>query len=650
MTTPPPSRPHDRISQLVERIGSASTAVRDQLGDRLDPADDTAMTIAAARLLDERCRLVVCGEFKRGKSSLLNALLKRPGLLPVDEDVATSVVTVVSWGATDGATVHTAEGPVTVGLDDLGRYVTENGNPENERGVRLVDVTIDADLLKNGLVLIDTPGVGGLNADHVAATLGLLAGADAVLAVTDAVEPLTSQELDFLHRIAEITDIVAYAVTKIDLVGAPDVIVGDVRAKAAARLAVPPDSLDLLPVSSARRLDALAEGDAALDEASGFAALESTVADTMVARVRAGQIGQAVAVTSAPVERAVALLRAERKAIRRREQSVERDALLADAEGLVDTLRGLRAPDAGWRPKLDKRIVRITADAQDTVRATTAELRETLTFGMLTDTALLDDPDEIGRRLVTGLTHGVTAAGRRLEQELNRALSDLFIVLSEHRLAQEVGAPEFESIEQAGLHVPHLPKTMWQKGGLAVEAAKDHAVKGALIGSFIGGALGFTVGALAGGAPALPAALAGAAIGDSIGLALGAIMASVSGWRRKLKKLRRKELRARQDELRALLLPFLEANERRAVQALADVGRNLRGTVPVEVNDRLGQELRTAEDAVERIRSAAKLNADQAKQRLAELAAELSAFGEVQTELAAVLADADAIAARPGRS
>ncbi len=82
--------------------------------------------------------------------------------------------------------------------DDLPRWVTERGNPDNRLGVEQVEVGLPHPLLERGITLIDTPGIGGLNAAHAAATLAFLPVADALVFVSDASAELTGPELEFL--------------------------------------------------------------------------------------------------------------------------------------------------------------------------------------------------------------------------------------------------------------------------------------------------------------------------------------------------------------------------------------------------------------------------------------------------------------------
>ena len=163
--------------------------------------------------------MVVVGEKKRGKSSLINALIGRPGLLPVDADVATCVHIVVSHGP-DGATVVLGGGPEgrEVGLDAIAEYAALDPGaraPEHE-DVSQVQVRVPAPLLEGGLELVDTPGVGGLVAGHAALTLATLNRADALVFVLDGSSEITASELAFLERATERIATVVFAITKID--------------------------------------------------------------------------------------------------------------------------------------------------------------------------------------------------------------------------------------------------------------------------------------------------------------------------------------------------------------------------------------------------------------------------------------------------
>ena len=217
------------------------------------------------QLQEGRFIVVVCGEFKRGKSSMLNALLSEPGLFPVDVDIATSVVSTISYAPVEQITVTLGEQGRevvrSIHRSEIAGYVTENRNPKNTKNVRLLAIQTPNEKLASGLTLVDTPGVGALNTAHTAATYGFLPDADAVIFVGDTTGPLTVTELDFVRRIIESVKMVIFVVTKIDLVSNYDRIVANTADKLSAITGRPKAELVVMPLSSQAKLDYLETGD-----------------------------------------------------------------------------------------------------------------------------------------------------------------------------------------------------------------------------------------------------------------------------------------------------------------------------------------------------------------------------------------------------
>jgi hypothetical protein len=157
--------------------------------------------------------VVVVGETKRGKSSLVNALLARQGLSPVHADVATGCYLVFRHGEEWAARAwRPGRDPVPLDLAALPAVVS----PSAERPTpHHVEVDAPVPLLER-LSLVDTPGVGGLDSMHGELAVEAAAGATALLFVADASAPLTRGELAFLHRVGERVETVLFALTKTD--------------------------------------------------------------------------------------------------------------------------------------------------------------------------------------------------------------------------------------------------------------------------------------------------------------------------------------------------------------------------------------------------------------------------------------------------
>ncbi|MET8149693.1 dynamin family protein [Actinoplanes sp. NPDC049668] len=193
-------------------------AVRDALAAvRTADADAGAELAERRRSQLTRPVIVLVGETKRGKSSLLNALLGVPGLSPVDAAVATAAYLHFSPGtrASAAAYVPGAPEPVPVDVARLADWATGGEPPGGGRAPRRLEVTHPAPLLQY-TSLLDTPGVGGLDPAHTAVALDAVERATALLFVADASAPLSQPELDFLSAASERVDAVVFALTKID--------------------------------------------------------------------------------------------------------------------------------------------------------------------------------------------------------------------------------------------------------------------------------------------------------------------------------------------------------------------------------------------------------------------------------------------------
>jgi|SRR5487761_1000137 len=147
--------------------------------------------------------LVVAGQFKRGKSSLINAMLGQ-NVLPVGVVPLTSIVTVLRYGNPPTASVQFESGEIhSVDLNIIADYVTEKGNPNNIKSVRMVFVDYPSAWLRDGIQIVDTPGIDSVFKHNTDLTYAYMPQADGVLFVASVDQPLSRRELDFLTEIRE---------------------------------------------------------------------------------------------------------------------------------------------------------------------------------------------------------------------------------------------------------------------------------------------------------------------------------------------------------------------------------------------------------------------------------------------------------------
>ncbi len=169
-----------------------------------------------ARRVHEGRFFVACvGQFKRGKSSLVNALVGAP-VLPTGVAPVTSVVTVVRYGDTPEARIALADRDIAVATSDLAQYVSENGNPGNVKNVRAVEVLVPGELLRSGMCIVDTPGIGSVIGANTAATSAFVPKIDAALVVLGADPPISGEELALVAQIAAEVDTLLFVLNKAD--------------------------------------------------------------------------------------------------------------------------------------------------------------------------------------------------------------------------------------------------------------------------------------------------------------------------------------------------------------------------------------------------------------------------------------------------
>lgn len=221
----------------------------------------TAETITETEtaFLEKELMVVTVGEMKRGKSSMLNALLEeKEHIFPVNASVATNAITIVRYGEEEKVEVVVEERkkgkmlPVTktISRGEICDYVSEQGNPSNFKNVRLLNVAIPNPLLKEGVVFVDTPGVGSLNISHAETTYGFLPNADLLLFVSDASSGLTESELNFLKRGYKYCKNIVFPLTKKDTNPAYKEIMEDNQRKISAALGISMNEVTLIPISN----------------------------------------------------------------------------------------------------------------------------------------------------------------------------------------------------------------------------------------------------------------------------------------------------------------------------------------------------------------------------------------------------------------
>lgn len=424
-------------SGLLDTLEAATSAGLAELR-RLEPRR-AAEVDQVRRLGSVEPTIVVVGETKRGKSSLINALLGVPNLSPVDASVATSAYLEFRHARNPYVLAHVPgrSSPVKLPLSELRAAGASPGTPSGHRQARRIEVGYPRTVLER-LAVIDTPGTGGMDPAHIEITLDAVSKATALVFVVDASAPLSKPELDFLIEASKRVDDVLFVMTKVDAYPGWRVIAEDnlalLRTHAGERFA----AARVLPVSAK-----LAELAAKL---SGPASVE------LFARSGIGELRETI--TSRVIDRATALhaansLRAVRSelalldtALDERGQAADPDERTAtDLRAARDRFAARQREDTrGWTLTLGAEIHCARTDAIAALRDQVQQARETyldVVSSANTD-RLTGLPDELDRRLhvmslriSADLEQRCRTIGQRVlqevftEPELNTLLSQL---------------------------------------------------------------------------------------------------------------------------------------------------------------------------------------------------------------------------------
>ena len=580
---------------------------------------DLAQRLRTGRERAARPETVVCvvGEFKQGKSSLINALLEA-SICPVDDDLATAVPTVLCHGPETSITVHArVEGraqATNIEPADLSDWVTESGNPDNERGVEQVEIRIDHPVLAEGLVLIDTPGVGGLGAGHAVAAAAFLPYADALVFVSDASTELTAPEIEFLLEATEACPQVVVAITKTDLYPSWRQIVELDR----GHLGAAGHAAPLLPVSADGLAAGLQLGDDQLVVESGIPALRELLLGQVLdpGRDRAARL--LLTECESVLGHLEALTGAELDVIRdpaSLEQAREHYATVAAR------LQQQRESGARWQQVLNDGVTdlssqvtfRFRADLRRVGQETDAQIEELRTPEQWD--ALAESLQRQVAQLVGDLLTDLDSRTDELAGRVRDLLRD------EIHFTGVAGRDEqLPTLADSNLQLPEQAGGFRRAGSGAMGA-----MRGAQSGLLLFGLLGRY----------LPVGAAAIMFSNPVTLVLGAAFAG-----KQVRDVRRQSLTARRQQARSAVRSFLDAFQLEASNRLAEVMRERSRALRDHFVERVAELQATAQALAEQAqRDVGTIEADHAQRgpALESQAAELAALRPRMTHVIAEL-------------
>lgn len=233
--------------------------------------------------------VVVLGEFKRGKSTFVNALLGTP-LLPMNILPETATINAIMYSENPQLSVVYMDGRQEAGeptYEFLQNFSAQKNNEERLNKIKYIKIGYPLDILKNRIVLVDTPGVSDLNQQRCDITYRFLPKANAVLFLLDANSPLKKSEKEFIEKQLfplGLKDIV-FLVNKYDCIDEEeedDDFLDEIKARLSETFHVGEkgaalDDIILYPLSARDALDGIAENDLNRVKASGLPEVQESL-------------------------------------------------------------------------------------------------------------------------------------------------------------------------------------------------------------------------------------------------------------------------------------------------------------------------------------------------------------------------------------
>lgn len=260
----------DRYKQLREMVIENISILQTFFSGRNNGKIVETFNTLKIKLLDNRFNLVVLGQFKRGKSTFINSILG-DALLPTSVIPLTSIVTILKYGDRESIQVFFEDSTmIEIPRIELPDYVTERGNPDNLRGVKQVEISFPSDCLKEGVSIIDTPGVGSTFEGNTEMTYNYLPNVDAALFLLAVDPPISRSEVIFLNDVRQHVEKIFFIQNKIDRLDKKEMEESLSFSREIIEKTLGKDSIRIYPLSARMALEGKLAGDRSAVEKSGL--------------------------------------------------------------------------------------------------------------------------------------------------------------------------------------------------------------------------------------------------------------------------------------------------------------------------------------------------------------------------------------------
>ena len=600
---------------------------------------DSCMTLSKVKRVLAEGKLVVMtiGEARTGKSSLIGAYLDDRELFPVDVDVTTCLITMAAYAETEKVTVILSdddgqEYSQTITRAQIPDYAKEQNNPNGQKRAKMILIETPNEVLKDGVVFMDSPGIGSLNPLHSQLTYQFLPRADVVLYVSDATSQISESELQFLKSVHRSCENILFVLTKKDLQLDCSELIERNRTAIAKWVGIPEKEQIHVPVSSNMLMAYKQTNEQEFLEESNFTNFDHAVWNLISARRPRITILPRLIETENEMERINQSIIVEETAYGDDLQSIKE--LEETLEELVNRRKGLLDNKSAWEDDIKNSVLDMTNKLSDMM----AEYEEEA-LGHI-DTCLTQDeyikhPEKLKTEIIGKTEQHIRLMEEHMEDTMNDIQADfeeasgLDLVLSYNKAGFGKGngdkivfhkRSKYEQVVQSG------KKVRAHSFGVA-------AVTG-VVGSIVGGVAGFFLG----GGPV--GAMVGASLGSSLAGSVGGAVGAGAG----VVEVLRKGTAYEPEAVRKQLIGYVKKNvtnwTKTQKKFVTDTTNQMKKTIREAVHESV-EELK---DNIQILRQRSKTSGEDLKKAAKRVTAMRAEYDELIKELRQLMQDCTAVA------
>ena len=543
--------------------------------------------------LAKELMVVVCGEIKRGKSSLLTAFLEEKDIFPIDINTCTNVVTVVRYGAVEKIEAilekqnkgEISYEHIAIKRSDIAQFVTEYGNESNAKRVNCLNIQIPNEKLKEGFVFVDTPGVGSLNFEHAQITYGFLPNADVLLFVSDLLNPLTDSELKFLEKAYGFCKNVIFPLTKSDQknTDAINSTIDSNLEKITKASGLKREDVQILPVSNKMKLRYLETKKEEHLLSSNFKALEDLIWKTIYDNRTKILITPYLQMLTEELNRLKSNFHIQLEALAQDKETVNK--LTSELQSKLSKKHLLLEGNAKWKADLQFELTNASITATEEITNESINISERVNALLSHEGAaervesITTEINELLSNIVYNSKDNISAKVLEIVAAISSELG-LSIDINEDAM-NNVGFARKQSVEYSSVQKSAVDKVLDKGRQIGMNSMSGMAI-GGVVGGLLGGLVGFFVGGPA-GALALGSTVASWAAGA------GAIGGTAKGSLDALKNSKSEDLPAIRIALNNYINRSINSIRNGVNLCIREMAKELTKELVTQINDQISQ-------------------------------------------------------------